>query len=81
MAAREDTIHSKRVRERIKTSQLITRLETNALADEEIMTAGQIASARIVLAKSMPDLQATDITSGGNDLTVILGSFVKPGMI
>ena len=78
MAAREDTIHSKRVRERIKTSQLITRLETNALADEEIMTAGQIASARIVLAKSMPDLQATDITSGGNDLTVILGSFVKP---
>ncbi len=59
MAAREDTVHSKRVRARIQTSQLITRLETNALSDEEIMTTGQIQSARICLDKSMPNLQAS----------------------
>jgi hypothetical protein len=62
MAAREDRVHTNQVRARIQTSQLITRLENNALDELDIpMTKEQIASARIVLAKAMPDLKATDV--------------------
>ena len=69
MATREDTVHTKRVRERIQTSQLITRLESNALGTlDNPMTSEQIQSARIVLAKSMPDLKAIDHTTGGEQL-------------
>ena len=79
MAAREDTVHTKRVRERIKTSQLISRLESNALGElDPPMTSEQIQSARTVLAKAMPDLKAIDHTTGGEPVTVVLGSFVQP---
>ena len=60
MAAREDTIHTHRVRARIQTTQLIKRLEDNALAGKEFMTTGQIQSANIVLKKAVPDLRALD---------------------
>jgi hypothetical protein len=61
MAARKDTTHSALVRKRIQTSQLVTRLETNALSSDEIMTAGQIRSAEILLKKAVPDLTAVDV--------------------
>jgi len=61
MAEREDKFHTNRVRKRIQTSQLITRLEMNALGDlEPAMTTEQSRSAEIVLRKAMPDLKATD---------------------
>ena len=61
MAARKDTTHSALVRKRIQTSQLVTRLETNALSNDEIMTPGQIRSAEILLKKAVPDLTAVDV--------------------
>ena len=62
MAAREDRVHTKRVRARIKLSELIGRLEKNALGElNPPMTPDQIASARILLAKAMPDLKAQDV--------------------
>ena len=62
MAAREDRVHTKRVRARIKLSELIGRLEKNALGELNTpMTPDQIASARILLAKAMPDLKAQDV--------------------
>jgi hypothetical protein len=71
MAARKDTTHSKLVRERIQTSQLINRLQDNAIG-EETMTAGQIRSAEILLRKSVPDLQAIEMDLGESALTVNL---------
>lgn len=79
MAERHDRKHSELVRKRIQTSQLINRLQDNALSESgEIMTAAQIRSAEILLRKSVPDLQATDITSGGEPVEILLGSFIPP---
>ena len=61
MAGRNNTSHVQKVRDRIQASQLINRLETNALADKEIMTAGQVNSARIVLGKVIPDTKAIEV--------------------
>jgi hypothetical protein len=77
MAARHDSKHAKVVRERIQTSQLVTRLQNNALADEEIMTSGQIRSAEILLRKAVPDLQSTEIETGDGGLVVNLVSQVS----
>lgn len=52
MAARIDRIHSERVRNRIKLSQLVTRLENNALGKIE-MTPGQIDTAKFLVARVM----------------------------
>ena len=58
-------------RERIKASQLMNRLTDNALADEEIMTAGQIRSAEILLRKVIPDLKQTEhVGQDGQPLTM-----------
>ena len=62
MAAREDKIHTNRVRARIQVSQLVTRLENNALGElDKEMTTGQILSANSVLDRAMPKLKATDV--------------------
>lgn len=53
--------HKQGVREKIQGTLLLNRLQDNALADEEFMTANQIASARIVLAKWLPDLSSVAI--------------------
>jgi len=61
MAARKDLHHTSEVRKKIQTSQLMTRLSTNALSAEEIMTPGQIRSAEILLKKAVPDLSAVNV--------------------
>lgn len=61
MAERHDRLHSERVRKRIQTSQLINRLQDNALASDELMTAGQIRSAEVLLRKAVPDLSAVNV--------------------
>jgi hypothetical protein len=60
MAVRKRLLHDDATREKIRTSQLLNRLQDNALAEKEFMTAGQIRSAEIALRKSMPDLAAVD---------------------
>jgi hypothetical protein len=52
MAARKDSLHSERVRQRIKLSQLVTRLEKNSLGEIE-MTQPQIDSAKFLVNKAM----------------------------
>jgi hypothetical protein len=71
MAARKDLHHTAQVREKIQTSQLINRLQDNAIGEEN-MTAGQIRSAEILLRKSVPDLQAIEMDLGESALTVNL---------
>lgn len=67
MAGRNNTSHIQRAREKIRASQLINRLMENALADEEILTAGQIKSAEILIRKVIPDLKQVEgeINLGG----------------
>ena len=61
MAARKQLWHDDVTKQKIQASQLINRLQKNALADTELMTQGQINSARILLNKVLPDLKAVEV--------------------
>lgn len=63
MAARLNPSHDLRTREKIQTSQLINRLQSNALGElEKEMSPGQVKSAEILLRKILPDVSATELT-------------------
>jgi hypothetical protein len=54
MAARKDGLHSERVRARIRLSQLVTRLQNNALGrNSVVMTPAQIDSAKFLIGKAL----------------------------
>lgn len=53
MAARNDRMHSERVRARIQLSQLVTRLQKNALG-QLAMSDGERDSAKFLIARAMP---------------------------
>ncbi len=60
MAARTTKIlHDERTKEKIKTTQLINRLQNHALGLVE-MTASQVRATEILLKKTTPDLSASD---------------------
>ena len=69
MAKRKQLWHPDEAKEKIQASQLINRLELNALSEKEIMTSGQIRSAEILLKKAIPDLKQHDHT-GEMDVTI-----------
>jgi hypothetical protein len=54
-------IHADRTRLKIKTSSLINRLQDHVLKGTE-MSSTQIQAARILLAKTLPDLKTAEIT-------------------
>jgi len=58
MAARLNGAHTKDIRDKIKTSQLINRLQDNGLAEKEFLTQGQIASINSVLDRVLPKMSA-----------------------
>ena len=60
MAARKQLFHPEEVKKKIQTTQLINRLQTNALSEEEVMTPGQIASANSLLDRVVPKLKAVE---------------------
>lgn len=61
MAARKRVYHDPKTLERIQTSQLINRLNANAMGTLPTeMTPGQIKSAEILLRKVVPDLSSID---------------------
>lgn len=55
MAARHDRIHSERVRERIKTTLLLERVQGHALGEVE-MTPSQLQAAFGLLDRTVPKL-------------------------
>ena len=62
MAARINKIrHDEETRLKIKTSQLINRLQNHALGECE-MTSTQVRAAEIALKKVLPDLSQSDVT-------------------
>jgi hypothetical protein len=78
MAARINSpTHDARTRLKIKTSQLINRLQNFALgADPEAMSHGQVRAAIALLRKTVPDLQSTALTDAdGGQLTVRIVRF------
>lgn len=70
MAARKDGLHSERVRQRIRLSQLVTRLQKNGLGEIE-MTASQVDSAKFLINKAMANLpEQKDVNlSGGLNIS------------
>lgn len=56
------------VRERIRTSMLVNRLTNHALGKVK-MQPSQVKAIEILLRKTLPDLQATEL-SGGVDVVV-----------
>jgi len=68
MAARKKLTHDDKTRQRIQTSQLVTRLMNHALGKNK-MTQTQVRAAEILLKKTLPDLAIVDLkVSGGLDL-------------
>lgn len=65
MAKRKQLWHPEEVRKKIQTSQLINRLTEHALSDEPIMDASQVAAARALIGKVVPDLKAVEHTGEG----------------
>lgn len=65
MATRKVLSHDQRTREKIRTSQLVNRLEQNAFGEIEL-TQGQIKSIEVLLKKSLPDLSAVTISGDLN---------------
>lgn len=70
MAARKQLFHPDEVKKKIQASQLINRLQENALSEDETMTAGQIASANSLLDRVIPKLKAVE-HSGEVGVTVV----------
>lgn len=64
MAARKQLWHPDEVRQKIQVSQLINRLTNHVISDKPIMDASQVAAARILLGKAIPDVSS--ITIGGD---------------
>ena len=67
MAARINGAHAKDIRDKIKTSQLVNRLQDNALADQEFLTAGQIKSIESLLDRVIPRLKAIEHSGTGEN--------------
>lgn len=61
MAVRKQLWHPDEVRQKIQASQLINRLTDHVNSDKPLMDASQVASARILLGKVLPDLSATTL--------------------
>lgn len=65
MAARTKKIrHDEETRNKIKAAQIINRLNLHVMGDIEL-TATQVSSAKLLLGKILPDLQA--VTHSGDD--------------
>lgn len=66
MAVRKRLRHDQRTRDQIQTTQLLKRLISHVHGECE-MTATQVRAAEIVLKKSLPDLQATQISGDADN--------------
>lgn len=78
MAARLRKTHQDEIREKIKVSNLITRLTKYAegeLSDEDI-SPNRLNAIKLLLAKSLPDLSSIQI-SGDKDSPVVVQTITR----
>jgi len=67
MAARKlRPFHTDEIRAKIQASQLVNRLTDHVFGKIEL-TPAQVASAKILLGKSVPDLSAVQLSGNGED--------------
>jgi len=70
MAARLRPRHQDEIREKIKTSQLVNRLENHIFGEIELSST-QIRGIEILLNKTLPNLQSTELSGDAdNPLTI-----------
>lgn len=62
MATRKQLFHPDDVKEKIKTSQLINRLQDHANSDQPLLDASQVNAIKILLGKVVPDLKAVELS-------------------
>jgi len=70
MATRKVLSHDTQTREKIRTSQLINRLEKHAFGEVEL-TQTQVRAIEILIKKTLPDLASVELT-GDKDNPVAL---------
>ena len=70
MATRKVLSHDTQTREKIRTSQLINRLESHAFGEIEL-TQTQVRAIEILIKKTLPDLASVELT-GDKDNPVAL---------
>jgi len=70
------TRHQDEIRTKIQTTQIINRLQSAFEGNVEL-SAIQVNIAKTLLDKSLPNLQATEITGAGEDGEVLTGLTVK----
>jgi hypothetical protein len=78
MAARLDPAHDERTRSKIQTSQLINRLMDHCLAPQDLMTNSQVNAAKLLLAKTLPDLSAVTVAGDSNAPLKMTFEWLKP---
>lgn len=76
MAARLNRLHQDSVREKIKVSNIIDRLEKHVAGEIEL-TPAQVTSARVLLDKSLASLTATELTGKDGGPVELLERTVK----
>jgi hypothetical protein len=74
MAARKRKIrHDDNTRAKIKTSQIINRLQRALLTDSLVLSAQQVSIGLGLLRKVLPDMQSAELTGkDGERLTVVI---------
>lgn len=77
MAERLNKRQAESARQLISTQRVIQELH-KCVDGEREMSSQQVQAARILLDKSLPNLQATELEHSGEGLTVSIGTFVKP---
>lgn len=68
MAARKNLTHDEKTRQKIRTSQLINRLQSYAFSEDQVeLDAGRLKAIEMLLKKALPDLSAVTLSGPGED--------------
>lgn len=74
-------IHAEETREKIRTGVLLDiadRIANGEVKDDARMLAVRMSAITTLLRKTLPDLTATDVTSGGKSIVIERVSFKAP---
>jgi hypothetical protein len=78
MAKRLNPRHQDMVRDKIQAIRIVEELQRHVFGDRD-MTSTEIRAAEILLNKTVPNLQTTELTGAGGDaLTVTVMQYARP---
>jgi hypothetical protein len=67
LASRKQLWHPDETKAKIQTSQLINRLTKHALSPTPIMDASQVAAAKALIGKVLPDVKAVELSGNAEN--------------